>query len=175
MLKGEHIYLRAIEPNDLDFLYQLENDSSIWEISGTTAPYSKQVLTLYLENAYKDIYEAKQLRLCICNMDDVVLGLIDMFDFDPKNKKVGIGIIVSNTQYRNKGVGTEAIDLVCKYAFSVLNLRQLYANVLEDNEASKHLFEKLGFVAVGSKVDWIFSNGAYKNEILYQKINSECI
>ena len=125
MLKGEHIYLRAIEPNDLDFLYQLENDSSIWEISGTTAPYSKQVLGLYLENAYKDIYEAKQLRLCICNMDNVVLGLIDIFDFDPKNKKAGIGIIVSNAQNRNKGVGAEAIDLVCKYAFSVLNLPTL--------------------------------------------------
>ena len=67
-LKGENIYLRALEPQDLDFLYHLENNPEIWEISGTTAPYSKHVLQLYLENAHKDIYEVKQLRLCICNL-----------------------------------------------------------------------------------------------------------
>ena len=81
-LKGERIYLRAIEPNDLDFLYQLENDTGIWEISGTMVPYAKHILELYLQNAYKDIYEAKQLRLCICDTEDNVIGLVDLFDFD---------------------------------------------------------------------------------------------
>ncbi|HAT63056.1 MAG TPA: GNAT family N-acetyltransferase, partial [Flavobacteriaceae bacterium] len=37
-LQGEHMYLRALEPSDLDFLYQLENDESIWEVSNTTTP-----------------------------------------------------------------------------------------------------------------------------------------
>lgn len=170
-LKGKHIYLRAIEPSDIDFLYQLENDASVWEVSGTTAPYSKQVLKLYLENAYKDIYEAKQLRLCICNTDDKVIGLVDLFDFDPKNKRAGLGIIIVGKKNRNKGFGAESLQIVCDYAFSILNLRQLYANVLGDNEASKHLFQKLGFEAVGEKKDWVFINGTFKNEILYQKIN----
>ena len=171
-LKGERIYLRAIEPNDLDFLYQLENDTGIWEISGTIAPYAKHILELYLENAYKDIYEAKQLRLCICNIEDNVIGLVDLFDFDPANRKVGLGIIVSEKKKRNKGIGAEALDLVCSYAFSALHVHQIYANVLDDNEASKHLFKKLGFDAVGIKKDWIFTNGNFKNEILYQKINN---
>lgn len=170
-LKGKHIYLRAIEPSDIDFLYQLENDTGVWEISGTTAPYSKQVLELYLENAYKDIYEAKQLRLCICNADDKVVGLVDLFDFDPKNKRAGLGIIIVGKKNRSKGFGTESLQIVCDYAFSILNLKQLYANVLEDNEPSIHLFQKIGFEAVGVKKDWIFIDGTYKNEILYQKIN----
>ncbi|EWH13495.1 N-acetyltransferase GCN5 [Cellulophaga geojensis KL-A] len=171
-LKGERIYLRAIEPNDLDFLYQLENDTSIWEISGTTAPYAKHILELYLQNAYKDIYEAKQLRLCICDFDDTVLGLVDLFDFDPANKKVGLGIIVSEKKKRNKGVGAEALELACNYVFKTLQLHQIYANVLVDNEPSKHLFKKMGFNAVGVKKDWIFTNGKFKDEILYQKINN---
>ena len=171
-LKGERIYLRAIEPNDLDFLYQLENDTGIWEISGTMVPYAKHILELYLQNAYKDIYEAKQLRLCICDTEDNVIGLVDLFDFDPANRKVGLGIIVSEKKKRNKGIGAEALELVCSYAFSVLHMHQIYANVLEDNEASKHLFKKLGFVAVGIKKDWIFANGNFKDEILYQKINN---
>tara|TARA_R110000868_G_scaffold250915_1_gene507672 strand:- start:1038 stop:1562 length:525 start_codon:yes stop_codon:yes gene_type:complete len=171
-LKGEQIYLRALEPADLDFLYALENNPEIWEISGTTAPYSKHVLELYLENAHKDIYEVKQLRLCICNLKGVILGLIDFFDFDPKNLRVGMGIIVSSKVNRNKGVGAEAIAILTNYAFLVLGMRQVYVNVLEENAPSIHLFSKLGFEKVGVKKDWIYSNGVYKNEILFQKINS---
>ncbi|MEQ8219337.1 MAG: GNAT family protein [Arenibacter sp.] len=171
-LKGEQIYLRALEPADLDFLYALENNPEIWEISGTTAPYSKHVLELYLENAHKDIYEVKQLRLCICNLKGVILGLIDFFDFDPKNLRVGMGIIVSSKVNRNKGVGAEAIAILTNYAFLVLGMRQVYVNVLEENAPSIHLFSKLGFEKVGIKKDWIYSNGAFKNEILFQKINS---
>jgi len=171
-LKGEHIYLRALEPEDLDFLYQLENDPEIWEISGTATPYSKHILKLYLENAHKDIYEVKQLRLCICNLQGTVVGLIDLFDFDPKNLRVGIGIIVSSKVDRNKGVGAEAIEILSNYAFSVLGMRQIYANVLDDNDTSIHLFSKLGFEKVGVKKDWIYTNGTFKNEILFQKIYS---
>lgn len=82
-LKGKHIFLRALEATDLDFLYNLENDTDVWEISGTTTPYSKHVLQLYLDSAHRDIYDVKQLRLCICD-DSGVMGLIDLFDFDPK-------------------------------------------------------------------------------------------
>lgn len=171
-LKGEHIYLRALESKDLDFLYQLENNPDIWEVSGTTTPYSKHVLEQYLENAHRDIYDVKQLRLCISTLNDKVIGLIDLFDFDPKNHRAGIGIVIVESKDRNKGVGTEAISLLCNYTFSVLDLRQLYANVTDDNLASIHLFEKMGFERTGVKKDWIFFNGTYKNEILYQKIDS---
>ena len=170
-LKGENVYLRALEAEDLDFLYELENNMEIWEISGTITPYSKQVLKLYLENAYRDIYDVKQLRLCICTKNNEAIGLIDLFDFDPKNQRAGIGIVVLESANRNKGVGAEAIEILCKYAFTVLNLRQLYANVGEENEASIHLFKKMGFEEVGVKKDWIRSEGTFKNELLFQKIN----
>lgn len=171
-LKGTQIYLRALEPKDLDFLYQLENDTSIWEISGTLKPYSKKVLQLYLENTHRDIYDVKQLRLCICNHNDDCIGLIDLFDFDPKNRRAGIGIVITKTEDRNKGVGAEAISLLCDYAFSILDLHQLYANILEENKSSIHLFEKLGFDKIGVKKEWIRTNSGFKNEIIFQKINS---
>lgn len=170
-LRGEHIYLRALEPLDLEFLYELENNPEIWEISGTVTPYSKQVLRKYLENAHRDIYEVKQLRLCICDNSNRLLGLIDLFDFDPKNRRAGIGIVILEDRDRNRGTGFEAISLLCEYAFETLALRQLFANVTEDNAASLHLFKKVGFVEVGIKKDWIYSQGSYKNEILFQKIN----
>jgi diamine N-acetyltransferase len=169
-LNGEKVFLRALEPSDLDFLYQLENNAAIWEISGTTTPYSRQILQLYLNNAHRDIYDVKQLRLCVCTSDDNVVGLIDLYDFDPKNKRAGIGIIILENENRNLGYGAEALELLCGYARVTLEIHQLYCSILEDNLPSVRLFEKSGFSKVGLKRDWIASNGKFKNEILYQKI-----
>lgn len=169
-LRGEHIFLRALEAGDLDFLYQIENNTEVWEISGTTTPYSRQVLQMYLDNAHRDIYDVKQLRLCICTFDNKAIGLIDMFDFDPKNRRAGIGIVIASQQSRNLGYGAEALELLSGYSRITLELHQLYCNILEDNQPSVHLFEKLGFIRVGVKKDWIASKGTFKNEILYQKI-----
>jgi len=174
-LEGKTILLRALEPEDLSFLYELENNPDLWEVSGTVTPYSQYVLKQYLENAHRDIYEVKQLRLAIGAKTGKVVGLIDLFDFDPKNRRVGLGLVIAGQEDRNKGIGSEAVALICQYAFSVLGVHQLYANVLEDNSASIHLFEKMGFEIAGCKKDWILSNGQFKNELLFQKLHHECI
>ena len=93
-LRGNDIYIRALEPNDLEFIYAIENDQSIWEVSNTNTPYSRFLVKQYLENAHQDIYEAKQLRLAICQDQDFpAVGLVDLFDFDPKNNRAGVASI----------------------------------------------------------------------------------
>ncbi|MCE2611897.1 GNAT family N-acetyltransferase [Flavobacteriaceae bacterium D16] len=170
-LHGKHIYLRAIEPDDLDFLYELENNPDLWEVSGTLAPYSRHVLKKYLDNAHKDIFEAKQLRLCICGQDHDLLGLIDLFDFDPKNKRAGVGIVVLDSVNRDRGYGSEALSLVCDYVFHTLNLRQVYAHVGEQNKTSIHVFTKLGFKQAGVLEDWTRFGTEFRNVLLFQKLN----
>lgn len=169
-LNGKHIYLRALEPEDLDFIYEVENDQLFWEISNTITPYSKFLLEQYLENAHKDIFEVKQLRLVICNTHDLAIGLIDLFDFDFKNKRAGIGVLIKEEANRQKGFSMEALELLMKYSANHLDLHQLYCNVSEDNKSSLKLFNNHGFEIVGLKKDWNYSNGSYKNEYLLQRI-----
>lgn len=171
-LNGTYCNLRALEPEDLEYLYLLENDTQIWELSGTFAPYSKAILERYLEQAHLDIYEAKQFRFCICDGKGKRLGLIDLFEFDPIHKRVGVGILVYKQEDRGKGIGTEALQLVCDYVFTTLEVRQVFANILEENTTSRKVFEKLGFTLVGIKKDWIRNGETFKNEVLYQKINA---
>ena len=171
MLTGKNIDLRALEPEDLDFLYQLENNGEFWEISSTQTPFSKFILKKYLENSHRDIYEVKQLRLAICNKKRDALGLIDLFDFDPKNRRAGIGIVIDKKENHGKGFGKEALELLCEYCFSHLNLHQVHANISEANKKSQQLFESLGFEKTGSKKDWNLEGGTFKNEFLYQLIN----
>lgn len=179
-LTGELIQLRALEPNDLDNLYRWENDSTVWSVSGTLAPFSKFTLEEYLQTVHQDIYTTKQLRLMIdLNfMDEFTedmehkrsIGCIDLFDFDPKNKRAGIGILVADKKDRGKGYATEALHLCCEYAFNVLDVHQVYANVRVDNEQSLALFKKLHFEVTGLKQDWIYQNGRFYDEYTVQLI-----
>ena len=169
-LKGKHIYLRALELEDLDFVYKIENDETIWEISNTITPFSKYVITEYLANAHKDIFEVKQLRLVISNLNNKAIGMIDLFDFDFKNKRAGVGIMVKATEDRKKGYGSEALKLLTNYCKVHLDLHQLYCNISEDNEASLKLFQNQGFKIVGLKKDWNYIHGTFKNEYLLQNI-----
>ncbi|MDN3725423.1 GNAT family protein [Aequorivita sp. SDUM287046] len=170
-LKGTKIFLRALEPSDLDFLYILENDESLWEVSNTTIPYSKYILKQYLENSHRDIFDVKQLRLVICeNESKTVVGFIDLFDFEPKHSRVGIGIAIFSEENKRKGFASEALKLTCNYAFTHLNIHQIFAGITTENHSSIQLFEKAGFERTGIKKDWIFSKGRYKSEYLYQLI-----
>lgn len=171
-LKGESIYLRALEPEDLEFIYAIENDQKIWEVSNTQTPYSRFLIKQYLENAHQDIYEAKQLRLAICQDEDFpALGLIDLFDFDPRNNRAGIGIVIQKEENKGQNIGSEALELLIKYAFYNLNLHQLYANIGVDNVASIALFTKFGFEKIGIKKDWILLRNQYQDEAIFQLIN----
>ena len=170
-LQGEHIFLRALEPEDLDFIHEIENDESIWEISNTITPYSKYLIKQYLEHSHKDIYEVKQLRLIISSYDNDILGMIDVFDFNPKNRRAGIGILIKKETDRNKGYGQVALKLLIDYCFTHLDLHQLYCNISEDNIASISLFSKQGFEKIGLKKDWNIINGEFKNEYIFQLIN----
>jgi len=170
-LCGQKMNLRAIEPEDLEFLFEIENNEAIWEVSHTQVPFSKYVLKQYLENAHLDIFETKQIRLLIEEKNTKNrMGMVDLFDFNPQHRRAGIGILV-HPKFQKKGVASIALKMIIRYAFSQLNLHQLYANIITNNKQSISLFKKNNFVMVGEKKDWILSNGAFKNEFLFQLIN----
>ncbi|MFK5958211.1 MAG: GNAT family protein [Lutibacter sp.] len=168
-LLGKNINLRALEPTDLEFLFATENNESFWEISSTQTPFSKYILEKYIENSHQDIYEAKQYRFVICNAKNTPVGMIDLFDFNPQHKRVGLGILLTSTN-QHKGYGTEALGLIIDYAFTFLNVHQLFANITADNLNSIALFEKFNFIKSGIKKDWVYSNSSFKDEISYQLI-----
>ncbi len=170
-LKGEHIYLRALEPTDLDTLYKWENNPAIWTVSNTLAPFSKFVLEQYLVNAHEDIFTSKQIRLMICLHDNTPIGTIELFDFDAYHSRVGIGIMIDET-YENKGYATQALNLLGKYCFEVLMVKQVYCNISASNQKSLHLFTKLAFTQAGVKKQWnTIAPNTFEDEYILQLIS----
>ena len=174
MLKGKNIKLRAIEPTDVDILYHWENDNKIWHLSNTVTPFSRFDLEQYVISSQQDIFTTKQLRLMIDKIEKgnqkVTIGSIDLFDFDPANKRAGIGILIGKEE-RRKGYAAEALELLLEYCFKILHLHQIYCNITINNTASLNLFKKHNFVIIGIKKEWLHIKDEWVDEYILQLIN----
>lgn len=170
-LNNEQIYLRAVEPEDLDIMYDMENNPSFWDVSCFTVPYSRYVLKQYIQASQSDIYADKQLRLMIINrQDNQVVGTIDLTDFVPLHGRAGVGIAVKN-EFRQQGIARQALELLVSYSFEFLHLRQLYVYVSVKNEASRKLFCSCGFTQTGILKDWLRVKEEYEDVFFMQLIN----
>jgi diamine N-acetyltransferase len=168
-LKSDTLYLRALERSDLDFLFGLENDVSVWHVSNTVTPFSKEVLEQYLEQAALDIYATRQLRLMICTSGHLPIGAIDLFDFDPLHLRAGIGIIIREP-YRRQGLAGQALEMLMKYCTNYLMLHQLYCSIATDNAASLALFQQAGFQIIGKRQQWLRTPQGWLDVVELQKI-----
>ncbi|MCT4644385.1 MAG: GNAT family N-acetyltransferase [Carboxylicivirga sp.] len=169
-MQEEEIALRALEPEDIDVLYQWENNMDIWEVSNTLTPFSKYQLKKYIKQAQLDVYQTKQLRLIIeLETSKTILGMIDLFDFDAFHQRGGVGIII-HKEFRQRGFAKEALSLFANYCFNNLGLHQLYANISITNTASIALFESVGFELSGTKKQWRKTKDGFIDECIYQLI-----
>ena len=152
------VALRALEPDDLDFLYTLENDRTIWAVSDTLAPVSRHALREYLRHAAADLYEVRQLRLVVeAVAGGEAVGVVDLFDFDPRHQRAGVGITI-RASARRRGYAGHTLNLLKDYARDVLHLHQIYCTVVATNLASLSLFKKSGFQKVGIRREWLREN-----------------
>ena len=167
---GKKIILRALEPDDLSFLYLVENDVENWEVSETKIPFSKYLLQEYLDSITDDITKSGQLRLVIHNREtSSSIGFIDLFNFDAINRRCGVGIFI-NSENRKNGIGNESLNMLINYCKKTLNLHQLYCDIQSNNIDSIKFFERNGFVKTGVKKDWSVSADVFTDVYFYQKI-----
>jgi Acetyltransferases, including N-acetylases of ribosomal proteins len=161
-----------MEPEDVDLLYKWENDTNIWKVSNTVTPFSRHILRKFIESQADDIFETRQLRLIIEEKQGGrPVGAIDLFDVDPYNRRAGVGILIYDTMDKCQGYASSALQLIIRYSFMVLNLHQLYCDLLFDNSPSLHLFRSKGFLIVGIKREWVRTTSGWMDEYMLQLIN----
>ena len=163
------VRLRAMEPEDLDFLYAIENCREVWDIGNTNVPYSRYVLHDYIANASNDIYRDGQVRLIIENAEGESVGIADVFDFNAQHRRAEVSIVVKRS-CRRLGFGESAMLQMLDYARHTLRLHQIYAVVSVLNEASLSLFSKLGFKRHNTLEEWLFDGEKYIDAVMMQKI-----
>ena len=168
-LENKDVILRALEPEDIDLLFELENDTDLWKYSNRSQPYSKHLLKNYITNAHKHIFEIRQIKFTIIIENNLPVGFVDLFDYEPLHHRAAVGLVVQK-ESRERGYGTAALQLIDSYAKKHLQLHQLYAHIAVENKASVELFKGEGYVFVGKKKDWNFYDDQFHDEFIYQKI-----
>jgi diamine N-acetyltransferase len=163
------ITLRAIEPEDLDLLYRIENDVRLWNVGTSNVPYSRYVLHDYVAHATSDIYADRQVRMMIDNELGQTVGIVDLVNFDPANRRAELGLVILN-DYRRQGYAMATLEQIHDYAIRILHLHQLYVYIDECNEASLSLFRKVGYTVSGHIPDWLFDGEHYHDALLFQHV-----
>ena len=168
-LKDDIVSLRSPEPEDLELMYAMENDTTLWSAGNATLPYSRYTLRAYLEQSRQDLLSERQARFVI-ETESGPAGMIDLADYDPLNSRAEVCIGILGC-YRGKGIAARALQLLCQYATGRLHLHQLYAYIPTWNSDSIRVFEKAGFTEHSTLKDWIRSEEGYSDAILMQKVN----
>lgn len=171
MFENDRIRLRALEPEDLDWLYKVENDDTLWQCGNSNVPYSRYVLKNYLTTTSNDLYADGQLRLAIIDKEEqCVMGCVDLIDFTPRHQRAEIGIFLFET-YRGKGYALEALNMLCSYARDFLFVHLLYAVVSIRNKSAIKLFERADFKCKSTLNDWLRNSySEYEDALLYSRL-----
>ena len=170
LLQGLSISLRALEPEDVEAMYRWENDPAVWGVSGTVAPFSREILRMFIEQQQYDTWRTHQLRLVIAlNEDSRAVGAVDLFDFDPLNRRAGVGVLVADGE-RGRGYASEALALLVEYARDVLMLNQLYCDIDTDNVACRALFAGCQFEECGVRRRWRLSADGWHDVVMLQHL-----
>lgn len=167
MLEGNNIRLRAVEPEDLDLMYLIENDTELWSCGHNTVPFSYYTLKQYLSENTNDLYRDRQLRLVIETKEGISVGFLDLLHYEPLHLRAEVGIVVLAEQQR-RGIATESLQLLREYAFSFLGLKQLYAHIPDNNIASQALFTCCDYKKTATLQDWLKTPTGWQSVYIFQ-------
>lgn len=166
LLTDGNMTLRAVEPADIDIMLAWENDTADWPASDNTAPCSRHLLEQYVMSYNADIFAARQLKLII-DIDGEAAGAVDLFDFDPVNRRAALGIVIDRA-FRGRGLSVRALCLIVRYSSACLGLHQLWAITAADNHPSRRMLDAAGFTASGRLRSWLRRGSSYSDAYLYQ-------
>ncbi len=167
-LEDDKIKLRAPEPGDVDRMFSWENDTKEWDNGCVVAPYSRLQIWEYIQNYEADIFKSRQLKFVVVDkMSGINVGMVDVFDFDPINKRASVGIYIDE-DYRKQGMATRSVTLLLTYCKEFIGMHQLSCIISVDNKECYNVFNKIGFSTSGRLKSWIKVKNAYKDALLLQ-------
>ncbi len=168
-LEGDILLLRAVNAEDADIMWEIDNDSTQWIENCMSAPLSKTMLIDYVLSYSADPIKDGQLRLIIEKKNNKeVVGLIELYDISAIHRRAYVGIYIL-PQFRGLGLARKTLGLLEKFALSVLNLDKLGVKIVINNIESIRLFKNSGYSQCGCMPGWIRTGDEQKDLLLFSK------
>lgn len=170
-IKGKIVTLRAIEKHDGDLIREMFNDPEMERlVVGWAFPISEYTQDKWLETHYND---ETNLRFVIETETDGAVGITTLTDIDWKNRRATHGLKLAKKENRSKGIGTDTVMAIMRYAFDELQLTRLDGSWFQDNTASRAMYMKCGWKEEGVRRNYVFKNGRYRDLTLSGILVSE--
>jgi len=168
---GNTILLRPLMPPDVSDAYlKWMNDPDVNRfLECRTESYTRQDLLQYVEKVTAD--PDSFLFAIIDQQTNRHIGNIKLGPINRIHRRSSIGIIIGETDYFGKGVGTESVALVTRVAFNELRLHKLTAGCYAPNLAAEKVFLKNGFKIEGRRKSHAWYDGAFVDVIEFGRIN----
>ena len=149
-IKTEDILLRKITSQDLDALCDIYHNPNVFRYIPGEAKKSRETVRHLVDHFERDFRKGKELFLGIClpESPDHLIGVAEMFHYDPKVNMVTVGYRLDE-QFWGKGYAARAMRALCAYLFDEIGINRIQAFVMPENPASMRVLEKCGFVREG--------------------------
>jgi len=169
-MKGNNIYIRILEREDMKKIYKWFNDEEIGDIMGYLPVFRIENQLKYYENSLDD---KARFVFAICTHNDEHIGNVGLGKINYVSRNCMLNIFIADHKNRNKGFGSEAIKLVLRFAFNKLNMHKVYLQTSDRFEGAVHMYERLGFYKEGVMRDHYYSNGRYDDKIIFSILKNE--
>lgn len=171
-LKGKVVTLRAMEKEDMGLMQEMVNDPALeYWVEGYSFPVSKEQQYSWYERNQND---SNNLKLIIETDKDGAIGYANIINIDWKNRSAFHGIKIANKEFRSKGIGTDTVMTVMKYAFEELQLDRLDGSIIDYNTGSQRLYiNKCGWVIEGKKRKSVFKKNSYHDTLMVGILKEE--
>lgn len=158
---GKKVMLRAMEIADCEMIREMFNDPVLENlVVGWAFPVSKYAQEQWFAKNFND---QKNFRFVIETPEEGAVGIATLTNIDWKNRSATHGIKLANKTFRSKGVGTDAVMAVMRYAFDELGLNRLDGSWFDENTASKNMYKKCGWIEEGVKRKCVYKQGEYRD------------
>lgn len=160
-IKGKIVTLRQMTVDDLQMICDMFNDPEMENlVVGWAFPLSIEQQKTWFE---KNIGDQRNFRFIIETPEDGAVGVATLTEIDWKNRRATHGIKLANKERRTKGIGTDAVMAIMRYAFDELGLHRLDGSWFDFNIASKTLYIKCGWQIEGVKREYVYKRGEWRD------------
>lgn len=147
LLHTERLHLRPCQSDDLDSLHQLWTDADVRRFLFDDHQISREEARSLIDMSTATFTNHKYgLWLCFEHQSDWIAGFAGLLQSSEDLPNLIFG---TRPELWGRGYATEAASAVLRYAFDVLGIEQVVADVDEPNETSIHVLEKLGMSKTG--------------------------
>lgn len=165
-LVGKLVNLVVVEgPEAVAKIMAFRNDPKLGCFIGRNFPFTT-------EKTIEDINGKDKVFLGIAQGEEII-GFITLRRINLINGTAKMTTFIGAEKNLNKGIGTEAHELMLRYAFNTLNLRKVSAAVFAFNTRSIHCLEKLGFRREGILEKEYYIDGQYQDDVLFRIFKEE--